>query len=399
MTISRRAVGIGLLATSAAVTAGVVITRSNPQLLGAVGLREQVNLRGFIGGEKEALMANPQLLDLLRRSQGITPESIVAGSVEQCREPALLRQEPKFLWPASEVLVDLAKASGVAVRRDAVVLRSPIVFYSWEPIATALVASGYAQVDRGITFVDTDRIIAALVANRTWAELGVSQLSGHARIKSTDPGRSSSGLHFAGMVANSLCGDVATAQALAPHRPDIVSVFARMGYKTHSSAKLFEDYLAGGMGGTPIAVGYENQLVEWILQDPARWQSVQGSAPQRPVTLYPRPTVFSTHAFMSLSADADRMLTALSTPQAQSIAWRDHGFRSSLGAAGAETNAAVAGRMPTSLTQVLPLPEASVLLSILDDVAGRTVVGTASRAAEPTDAADPERAHDAASIN
>ena len=368
--ISRRAaLGLGLLGVSAAVTGGVVVARSHPEWLGAVGLRQQAQLRGFIGGEKEAFMANPRLIDFLHRSQGLNVEAIVAGSVEQCREPSLLGQHPNFLWPASEVLVDLAKHNGVSVRRDAIVLRSPIVFYSWEPIAAALVAAGYAQVQNGVTFVDSDRIIAALVANRTWAELGVTQLSGHARIKSTDPNRSSSGMHFAGMVANALCGDVATTQALGPHRHEIVGLFERMGYKTHSSSKLFEDYLAGGMGGNPLAVGYENQLIEWILQDPARWNTVLRSAPHRPVTLYPRPTVVSTHAFMSLTADSDRLLLGLSAPEAQAIAWRDHGFRSSLGAAGAETNAAVSRRIPAELTSILPLPEADVLLSILSDLA------------------------------
>ncbi|MES1202243.1 MAG: hypothetical protein ABUS57_12430 [Pseudomonadota bacterium] len=314
MNLSRRTLGLGLLGASALVTGAVVLGRSNPGLLGAVGMRPQRSLRGFIGGEKQAFVTNPKLTDFLRH-QGLTVEGIVAGSVEQCRDPALLGQHPNFLWPASEVLVDLARHSGAPVRRDAIILRSPIVFYSWEPVAAGLVRTGNAVVENGITYADADKLIAAIVAGKSWADLGVPQLSGHARIKATDPNRSSSGMHFAGMVANSLAGDVATAETLAPHQHDIISMFEHMGYKTSSSAKLFEDYLTGGMGGSPIAVGYENQLVEWILQDPTRWQNVTAHAPHRPVTIYPRPTVVSTHAFISLNADADDLLDALNKPE------------------------------------------------------------------------------------
>jgi ABC-type Fe3+ transport system substrate-binding protein len=371
MKLSRRAVGLGLLGASALVTGAVVIGRSNPGLLGAVGMRPQRALRGFIGGEKQAFLTNPKLVDFLR-GEGLTVDSIVAGSVEQCRDTALLSQNPNFLWPASEVLVDLARRSKAPVRRDAIILRSPIVFYSWEPVASGLVKTGNAVVEKGITYADTDKLIAAIVAGKTWADLGVPQLSGRARIKSTDPNRSSSGMHFAGMVANARAGDVATAGTLASHKSEIVSLFQHMGYKTHSSAKLFEDYLTGGMGGSPIAVGYENQLVEWILEDPARWQNVAKNAPHRPVTIYPRPTAVSTHAFISLAADADDLLEALAKPEAQTIAWRDHGFRSSLGTPGAETNPLVAGRMPADLSAILPLPEADVLLALLDNLRTQT---------------------------
>lgn len=369
MNVSRRTLGLGLLGVSALVTGGVLLARNNPRALGAVGLRPQLSLKGFIGGEKEALLKNPKMVELLKRDAGLTVQGDVAGSVEQCRSPDLLKQNPNFLWPASEVLVDLARRSGAPVRKDAILLRSPIVFYSWEPVAQGLVKAGVAAVENGITYVDSDRLIRAVLDGRTWADLGSPALAGRARVKSTDPNRSSSGMHFAGMVANALAGDVATAETIAPHRRDIVSLFEHMGYKTSSSKKLFEDYLSGGMGGSPLAIGYENQMVEWILEDAERWKTVQQRAPHKPVTLYPRPTVVSTHALISLSEDADRLIEALASPAAQALAWREHGFRSSLGAAGAETNPLVTARMPAEITAILPLPEADVLLSILSDLA------------------------------
>ena len=73
-----------------------------------------------------------------------------------------------------------------------------------------------------------------------------------------------------------------------------------MGYKPRSSGKMFEDYLAGGPGAQPLVVGYENQLVEWVLQDEARWRRLEAAAPAKPVILYPRPTVFSAHPLIAI---------------------------------------------------------------------------------------------------
>jgi len=113
-----------------------------------------------------------------------------------------------------------------------------------------------------------------------------------------------------------------------------------------------------------------------------------------PVTLYPRPTVVSTHAFMSLTVDADACSRPSLLPRQQTIAWRDHGFRSSLGSPGAETNRWSAAASPAELTQVLPLPEADVLLSLLNDIAAEPVSSptvTSVGSAAPTTA---PRQHD-----
>jgi hypothetical protein len=85
---------------------------------------------------------------------------------------------------------------------------------------------------------------------------------------------------------------------------------------------------------------------------------------------------------MSLTAGADPLLAALQSPAVQAIAWRDHGFRSALGAVGATANPAVAGRAPAQLPAVQPLPEVDVLLALLGDLGTQPAQTTPS--AEPT---------------
>jgi hypothetical protein len=103
---------------------------------------------------------------------------------------------------------------------------------------------------------------------------------------------------FAGLAASLLSGDVVMRESLNRSDGNVGTVFRRVCFKPPSSGKLFDDY--GGAGARRLIVGYENQLVEWVLQDPDRWKRVEANAPGKPAILYPQPTVFSTHPLISI---------------------------------------------------------------------------------------------------
>lgn len=364
MVISRRDLGLGLLGLSAAGTGAVVYGRNSPTLRGYFG--EATTLFGFIGGEKERFVADPDVVSALRRHQGLALDARRAGSVEMSREKALLEQGPQFLWPSSSGFVDLARDSGVSVRRDQVILNSPLVVYSWDSVAKGLVGAGLAQPDGDVRFrVDLGKLLRAVLDNRTWAEVGVPALFGHARLLSTDPNRSNSGFMFAGLAANLLAGEVVTTDTLARVADAVAALFARMGYKPSSSGKMFEDYLAGGPGAQPLAVGYENQLVEWVLEDEARWQRLEAVAPARPVILYPQPTVFSAHPLIVVKDAAAPLIEALLSPDVQQVAWTRHGFRGPLGLSGETGNPLVASRIIPRVDAVLPMPDIRTMLGLI----------------------------------
>lgn len=363
MTISRRAVGLGLLGLSAAATAGYVYLQDDPRLVAIFG--EPTGLMGFIGGEKRAFLANPSVVSALA-GRGFRLDARSAGSVEMVREADLLGQNPDFLWPSSSVMVEIARSGGVPVRRDDVILNSPIVVYSWEDVADGLAGRGLSgRLASGQRTIDLLAYLRATLDGADWASLGVTKLFGKARIVSTDPNRSNSGFMFAGLAANLLSGDVATDESFARDADTLAALFRRMGYKTHSSGSLFDDYVAGGPGAQPMVVGYENQLVEWALADPARWERVM-SGTARPVTLYPVPTVYSAHPMMALTPAADGLVAALADPEIQEIAWREHGFRGPLGTATGSASDVMRDLLPDRLDAVLPMPDARVMMAILD---------------------------------
>ncbi len=133
------------------------------------------------------------------------------------RESALLSQKPQFLWPSSSIMVDLARKSGVAIRNDQVVLNSPIVVYTWGPVVEGLKKSGLVTVAAkgGYNQLDLKALLDAILAGKTWSDLGIDELYGRSRIVSTDPNRSNSGFMFAGLVLSLMSGDVATQELLA----------------------------------------------------------------------------------------------------------------------------------------------------------------------------------------
>jgi hypothetical protein len=368
MAISRRAFGVGLVAASAAATGGYVYLRGHPEIAGHLG--EARHLFGFAGGEKEGFLSNARVRDVLERRFGLILDARRAGSVEMVRERALLDQKPQFLWPSSSVLVEVARASGVKISRDQVIFNSPIVLYSWDRVADGLVKGGLAQAAGGPRYkVDLAKLLKAIIAGDTWAAIGVADLFGRARIVSTDPNKSNSGFMFAGLAASLLSGDVVMLETLDRINSDVATVFRRMGFKPPSSGKLFDDYIGGGVGAQPLIVGYENQLVEWVLQDAERWKRVEANAPAKPVILYPQPTVFSAHPLISIDRQADDLIDALMSETVLEMAWEDHGFRGPLGTIGKARNALLEQRLIDRIDAVLPMPDAPVMLALLDRLA------------------------------
>jgi hypothetical protein len=365
MAITRRQVGLGLLAVGAGATAAVGLIGPKRIERAVTGrAADQVKLLGFIGGEKLAFVRSEKVRDLLARRYGITLDARRAGSVEMVIDPALINQHPEWLWPASNVLVPLARKNGLPVRRDEVIFNSPIVIYSWSPVVEALTQRGYVQERSGALYlVKMRELVNDIVRGATWRDFGINNLFGRVLISSTDPAKSNSGFSFAGLLANLLAGDVASQQTLSRDLDTIVSVFDRMGYKESSSGTHFNSYLNQGMGGKPLLVGYESQLIEFILSNPALWTSLQ-SQTVRPVLLYPVPTVYSSHPIVSLTEQADRLVPALTDHELQELAWSEHGFRGALGGIG-QGGPAVKGIAPT-IESISPMPDADAMLALLE---------------------------------
>jgi hypothetical protein len=369
MAMTRRQIGIGLLGGAVALTGGGLYLRDhNPFVKPA-----PQKLFGFVGGEKIPLLASEKVKALLADTFHFALDARQAGSVEMVREPSLLSQNPQFLWPSSDVMVEIARQANVKILRSQVIVNSPIVIYSWEPVADGLVQAGIVAKDKeNYYIVDTKRLLQAHIDAVPWTGVNVPTLYGKVRIVSTDPNRSNSGFMFAGLAADILAEDVATPDTVRRDQAALRTIFQRMGFMAYSSGKIFEDYLVGGMGAYPLVVGYESQLLEWSLADPARWQRIRDGSGPRPVVLYPQPTVFSAHPLIAIAPEALPLIDALQSQDFQIIAWTEHGFRGPLGSVESTLHAASGLTVPQTLTAIVPMPEAEAMLALAGEIAGPT---------------------------
>ena len=121
--------------------------------------------------------------------------------------------------------------------------------------------------------------------------------------------------------------------------------------------------------GRPLTVGYESQIAEYALQHP----EAVGLLRQKIVTLYPLPTMWSSHPLIAETAKCNRLIDALQDRDIQKLAWERHGFRSGLiGVTNDPKVLAIAG-IPEHIDSVVPMPKADAVEIITDALRSQVV--------------------------
>ena len=355
---------IGLLIL--VLVAGIIfLTQSGPlEFLEKEAPPDEITVTGFVGGEKSRYLRNPEVVRILAERYGITFDATKAGSVEMVT--TLPSQGKNCLWPSNQVAVEFHRQRGGTLVAEENIFNSPIVLYTWDVVADALTQQGLVSERDGTFFVsDFPAVIEKVVGGTEWADVGLPQLFGKMKIFSTDPRRSNSGNMFSGLLANMMNGgDVVTDSTLQGVRPQLVGYFERMGFMEHSSGDIFENFLKTGVGAKPIIVGYENQLIEFAIEHQEHIEMLR----QRIRTLYPVPTVWSSHPIIALDGDCKRLIEAMQDTDLQRLAWEQHGFRSGLMGVENDPAALPVQGVPRSIDAVVPMPGATVMKSIVDSL-------------------------------
>ena len=322
----------------------------------------RVSVAGFVGGEKMNLLANPEIIELLRTRHGLTVDAKKAGSIAMCT--TLPTDGIDFLWPSSQVAAEMFRNGGGQAKGEEIIFKSPMVLYTWAPISDALQARGVVRQAHGNSFiVEFDRLIQLLREQTTWADIGLSELYGRIAIFSTDPTQSNSGNMFAGLLANMLGGGkVVTVQTVQPILAEMKTMFENLGYMPHSSGDIFQAFLNTGMGGRPIIVGYESQAIEFVIANLQYRDFIN----QKIRILYPVPTVWSSHPVIALTDNGRRFMDALKDPDIQRLAWEKHGFRSGLLGVANDPGVLTLTGVAEDVTSVISMPDAATMTAIVD---------------------------------
>lgn len=321
---------------------------------------------GAIGGEKSGLLKDPDVRKILAERYGLTVDATPQGSIEMVQGST---QGRDFLWPSSQIALELYRQKGGKSIKADVLFNSPMVFYAYRQVTEALTRAGIVRkVGEVYYIVDAPKLVHMINAGKQWKDVGLPQLYGRITVKSTDPTRSNSGNMFAGLLANLMNGgDVVDDTSVKKVLPDVKQFFARLGYMQGTSSELFNQFLQQGVGSYPMIAGYESQLIEFSLEN-AQYRDLL----RKEITpLYPRPTVWSSHPLIALTEGGNRLLTALQDKEIQRLAWEHHGFRSGLIGVQNSTKVLQVAGVPETIENVIPMPSARVMDRIMKAVGGK----------------------------
>ncbi|WP_210743702.1 three-helix bundle dimerization domain-containing protein [Nocardia cerradoensis] len=273
---------------------------------------------GVVGSEKMGFFTDQRVVDALAR-KGIRLEVDPAGSRQIATSVKLDGDD--FAFPSSSLAAErIQRERGITAKYTP--FSSPMVVASFRPIVDLLARAGIVRQGPVPAF-DMRRYLDLTQQGTQWDQLEGNTaypVRKNVLISTTDPRTSNSAAMYLAVAAY-VANDDAIVQGPAAENfvlSKVSRLFTKQGYTENSSAGPFGEYLAAGMGPTPMVWGYESQFVE---------AAVAGKLPADAVMLYPSPTVLSRHTLVPLTATGDRVGQLLSTdPELQRLA-AEHGFR------------------------------------------------------------------------
>ncbi|WP_395701758.1 hypothetical protein [Aquabacterium sp.] len=324
-------------------------------------------LKGVIALDVEPYFKDPRVIRVLAAHK--LPVDVVRVGSREMAGKVVAGAAPDFLFPSGVVaanqVVDAARKANIPAAQTAP-FYTPMVIASWESIARILVANGLAKpMSPKVYGVDMAKLTETMLAKKRWKDFkdaAAYDVSRSVLVSTTDVRRSNSAAMYLALTSHALNGDIVTERAAAQQTAmKLVELFKRQGYQENYVNGNFDDYVAIGIGKTPMAFIYENQLVSYALAKKGIGADM--------VLLYPQPTIVNKVVFVSMNERAKALGELLANDaELQGIAV-EYGFRI------ADTQRFMAAIQPTGLaveprlTQVVDPPSFEIMAEMIDTVA------------------------------
>jgi hypothetical protein len=326
-----------------------------------------VPIKGLIALDVEGYFKDERVVKALAARK--MPVSVVRMGSRDMAAKVAPGSTPDFFFSSGVVaanqIVEAARRANLPATQMAP-FHTPLVIASWEPIAKILVANGVARaVAPKVYGVDMGKLVELMLARKRWKDLKDAagyDVGRSVLVSTTDLRRSNSGAMFLALTSHALHGDMVTDRATAQQVAlKLTELFKRQGYQENYVDGNFDDYVAIGIGKTPMAFIYENQLVRHAL--------TKGGVGADMVLMYPLPTIVNKVVFVAMNERAKALGAALANDaELQGIAV-EYGFRI------ADADKFVAVLKPTGLavephvTQVIDPPSFEIMAEMIDTVA------------------------------
>jgi len=340
--------------------------RGHPAQQAAAETVAATELSGLIAVDVEDFFKNPRVVQVLAAHR--LPVQVTRIGSRDMAARVLPGATPDFFFPSGVVaatqVTEAGRKAGIPTASYSP-FHTPLVIASWEPIAKILVDNGIARpLQPQVYGVDMDKLTQLMLARKRWKDLKHSaayDVSRSVLVSTTDVRRSNSAAMFLALASNAVNGETVSDRDTARRTAlRLAELFKRQGYQENYVNGNFEDYVSQGIGKTPLAWIYENQIVGHAL--------AKGGIGGGMVLLYPQPTITNKLVFVATSERAKTLGALLSNDaELQGIALQ-HGFRIADAERFAKAVQPTGLAVETRLTQVVDPPSFELMAEMIDVV-------------------------------
>jgi hypothetical protein len=322
-------------------------------------------LRGLIAVDVEPFFKDERVLKTLAAAR-LPVQVARVGSRDMSSKVGGADQPDFFIASgvvAANMIADAARKAGKSATQTSP-FHTPLVVASWEPIAKILATNGMARsIAPRVYGLDMEKLTQAMLAKQRWRDLkgsGDYAVSRSVLVSTTDIRRSNSAAMYLALTSAALNGDVvADRTAAQKYATQLAELFKRQGFQENYVNGAFDDYLAIGMGKTPLAFIYESQMLA---------QAQKGGVRPEMVLMYPQPTIVNKLVLVTLSERAKRLAELLVADKTLQAVALEQGFRTGDAAAFAAAAEKAGLAVDQRMNQVIDPPGFDLMFEMIDIV-------------------------------
>ena len=322
-------------------------------------------LKGLIAVDVEAFFKDERVTKVLGGAK-LPVQVARVGSRDMAARIGAADQPDFFIASgvvAANMIADAARKAGKTATQTSP-FHTPLVVASWEPVAKILAANGMAKsIAPKVFSLDMEKLTQAMLAKQRWRDLKASgdyAVSRSVLVSTTDIRRSNSAAMYLALTSAALNGDVvADRTAAQKYATQLAELFKRQGFQENYVNGAFDDYLAIGMGKTPLTFIYEAQMLS---------QAQKGGVRPEMVLMYPQPTIVNKWVLVALNERGKQLAELLATNKALQAVALEQGFRTGDTAAFADAAQKAGLAVDVKLNQVIDPPGFDLMFEMIDIV-------------------------------
>lgn len=257
-----------------------------------------LHLSGLVASEKASIFHDARVLGLLQQ-HGMLIDIGVAGSREMLSMSGYGNYD--FVFPSGGYLAnEIAKTNHADQTYN--IFYTPIIVASWKAVADILVSNGAVEERNGVYYLKMKKILPMISDGKRWSDLRNNKEYPSDKpifITSTNAATSNSGAMYLS-IASYVSNDnnmPETDRDIERLSSIMQKFFMTQGSQAVSSKEPFDDYLAMGMGRSPMVIAYESQFLEAVVKE---------STTSDMVMLYPEPTIYVKGVIVPLTEDGKK---------------------------------------------------------------------------------------------